>query len=119
MFQNLLSNAIKFMDKPRGKVRIGCKTKKDHWEFFVSDNGPGIEKKHFSKIFKIFQTLQPRDEFESTGIGLTLIKKIITMYDGRIWLESTLGEGTTFFFTLPFKLKGKKQLNNEINKNKK
>ena len=106
VFQNLLSNAIKFMDKPKGKIKIGCKTKKDHWEFYVSDNGPGIEKQHFSKIFKIFQTLQPRDEFESTGIGLTLIKKIITMYEGKIWLESKVGENTTFYFTLPFKLKG-------------
>ncbi|KQC10149.1 MAG: hypothetical protein APR54_12275 [Candidatus Cloacimonas sp. SDB] len=102
VFQNLLSNAIKFMDKPEGKIEIGCNIKADHWEFFVADNGPGIEEKHFSKIFKIFQTLQPRDEFESTGIGLTLIKKIITMYDGKIWVESKLGEGTTFFFTLPF-----------------
>jgi PAS domain S-box-containing protein len=106
VFQNLLSNAIKFMDKPKGKIKIGCKTRKDHWEFYVSDNGPGIEEKHFSKIFKIFQTLQPRDEFESTGIGLTLIKKIITMYEGKIWLESKVGESTTFYFTLPFKLKG-------------
>ncbi len=116
VFQNLLSNAIKFMDKPKGKIKIGCKTKKDHWEFFVSDNGPGIEKQHFTKIFKIFQTLQPRDEFESTGIGLTLIRKIITMYDGKIWLESTVGEGTTFYFTLPFKSKDNKDINSSKEK---
>jgi PAS domain S-box-containing protein len=102
VFQNLLSNAVKFMDKPHGKIRIGCKTRKDHWEFYVADNGPGIEEKHFSKIFKMFQTLQPRDEIESTGIGLTLVRKVITMYDGKIWLESKIKEGTTFYFTLPF-----------------
>jgi light-regulated signal transduction histidine kinase (bacteriophytochrome) len=118
VFQNLLSNAIKFMDKPEGKIEIGCNTKSDHWEFFVTDNGPGIDEKHFSKIFKIFQTLQPRDEFESTGIGLTLIKKIITMYDGKIWVESKLGEGTTFFFTLPFainEIKETRSTEKEIN----
>lgn len=112
VFQNLLSNAIKFMDKPKGKIKIGCKTKKDHWEFYVSDNGPGIEEKHFSQIFKIFQTLKPRDEFESTGIGLTLIKKIINMYEGKIWLESKVGECTTFYFTLPFELKEKNSQKN-------
>ena len=101
VFQNLLSNATKFMDKPKGTIKIGSINKGDNWEFYVSDNGPGIEEKHFSKIFKIFQTLQPRDEFESTGIGLTLIKKIINMYDGKIWIKSKVGDGTTFYFTLP------------------
>ena len=69
--------------------------------FEVNDNGPGVEKRHFERIFKIFQTLQPRDEFESTGVGLTLIKKIIEQYDGKIWIESVVGEGTSFFFTIP------------------
>ncbi|MCK4696491.1 MAG: GHKL domain-containing protein, partial [Candidatus Cloacimonetes bacterium] len=101
IFQNLLSNAIKFMDKPKGTIKIGSIDKGDNWEFYISDNGPGIEEKHFSKIFKIFQTLQPRDEFESTGIGLTLIKKIINMYNGKIWIKSKVGDGTTFYFTLP------------------
>jgi len=108
VFQNLLSNAIKFMDKPQGYIEIGCKKRDDRWEFYISDNGPGIEEKHFANIFKIFQTLQPRDEFESTGIGLTLIKKIINMYEGIIWIESKLDVGTTFFFTLPFEQKNKK-----------
>lgn len=101
VFQNLLSNAIKFMDKPKGIIKIGSKIDNGFWKFHISDNGPGIEERHFNKIFMIFQTLQPRDEFESTGIGLTLIKKIINMYDGKIWLESEVGEGTTFYFTLP------------------
>lgn len=101
VFQNLLSNAIKFLDKPKGLIKIGSKEYDEYWKFWVSDNGPGIDRKHFTKIFKIFQTLQPRDEFESTGIGLTLIKKIIDLYEGKIWLESELNEGSTFFFTLP------------------
>lgn len=112
VFQNLLSNAIKFMDKPEGEIHIGNTNKEEFWEFYLSDNGPGIEKKHFEKIFKIFQTLQPRDEFESTGIGLTLIKKIINMYGGEIWLDSEINNGTTFYFTIPKKIKNK---NIEIN----
>jgi len=111
IFQNLLTNAIKFMDKPKGIIKLGCKKRKDHWEFYVSDNGPGIDEKHYSNIFKIFQTLQPRDKFESTGIGLTLIKKIINMYGGKIWIESEVDNGTTFFFTLPFALEADRNIN--------
>ena len=70
-------------------------------KFSIADNGPGIEKKHWERIFKIFQTLAPRDEFESTGIGLTVVKKIVELYDGKIWLESEVGKGTTFLFTFP------------------
>ena len=101
VFQNLLSNAVKYMDKPRGQIKVGCVTDNGYWKFSVSDNGPGIEEKDFEKIFQIFQTLVPRDEFESTGIGLTLIKKIVESYDGKIWVESKPGKGSTFFFTLP------------------
>ena len=101
VFQNLLSNAVKYMDKPKGQVRIGCVEEDSFWNFSISDNGPGIEEKYFEKIFQMFQTLTPRDEFESTGIGLTVVKKIIEMYGGRILVESEVGNGTTFFFTLP------------------
>lgn len=101
VFQNLLSNAVKYMDKPQGQIRIGCVEEDCFWNFSVSDNGPGIEEKYFEKIFQMFQTLTPRDEFESTGIGLTVVKKIIEMYGGRILVESEVGNGTTFFFTLP------------------
>jgi PAS domain S-box-containing protein len=101
VFQNLLSNAIKYMDKPKGIIKVGCVEENGFWKFNVTDNGPGIEEKYFEKIFKIFQTLAPRDEFESTGIGLTVVKKIVELYKGKIWVESKVGEGTTFFFTLP------------------
>jgi PAS domain S-box-containing protein len=101
IFQNLLSNAIKYMDKPRGLVRINCERDGDYWKFSVSDNGPGIEEKYFGKIFQLFQTLDRRDETEATGIGLALIKRIIDIYGGSIWVESELGKGSTFFFTLP------------------
>jgi signal transduction histidine kinase len=101
VFQNLLSNAVKYMDKPDGLIQVGCAEEGEFWKFSVADNGPGIEKQHWERIFKIFQTLAPRDEFESTGIGLTVVKKIVEMYGGKIWLESEVGKGTTFFWTFP------------------
>jgi two-component system sensor kinase FixL len=101
VFQNLLSNAVKFMDKPQGKIHVGCVEEADFWKFSVADNGPGIEEKHFERIFRIFQTLAPKDEYESTGVGLTLVKKIVELYGGRVWVESEVGKGSTFFFTFP------------------
>jgi len=89
------------MDKPQGEIAITCVNENSHWRFGVSDNGPGIDQRHFGKIFQIFQTLTPRDEVESTGIGLSLVKKIIELHGGKIWVESQVGEGTTFYFTMP------------------
>lgn len=101
VFQNLISNAVKYMDKPEGQIHVGCTAEGEFWRFSVADNGPGIEEQHFETIFKLFQTLVPRDQRESTGIGLTITKKIVEQYGGRIWLESEVGKGSTFFFTLP------------------
>ncbi len=100
IFQNLINNAIKYNDKPRGEIRISCSANNGHWKFGVTDNGPGIDKKYFGKIFQIFQTLAPRDKIESTGVGLALVKKIVEMYGGKIWVESELEHGSTFYFTL-------------------
>ncbi len=101
LFQNLLSNAIKYLDKPEGLIRVDCVGHEEDWEFSVSDNGPGIETRHFKRIFQLFQTLAPKDRVESTGVGLALVKKIVELYGGRIWVESLPGVGSTFFFTLP------------------
>jgi PAS domain S-box-containing protein len=101
VFQNLLSNAIKYLDKPEGLIRVDCVGHDQEWEFSVSDNGPGIETRHFKRIFQLFQTLAPKDRVESTGVGLSLVKKIVEMYGGRVWIESQPGAGSTFFFTLP------------------
>ena len=101
LFQNLISNAIKFMDKPQGKIDLQHKEVNGYWQFSMMDNGSGIEPKYFDKIFQLFQTLNPRDELESSGVGLSLVKKIVEMYGGQIWLESVPGESTTFHFTLP------------------
>ncbi|UCC99033.1 MAG: CBS domain-containing protein [Phycisphaerales bacterium] len=101
ILQNLLGNAVKYMDKPRGQVKVGCVEQEDYWKFSVADNGPGINKNYFDKIFKIFQTLAPRDGVESTGIGLSIVKKLVELNKGRVWVESEVGKGSTFFFTLP------------------
>lgn len=101
VFQNLLSNAIQYLDKPVGEIAVAAEPVGREWHFHVRDNGPGIEARHRERIFQLFQTLQPRDRSESTGIGLSLVKKIVELYGGRVWLESTPGEGSTFSFSLP------------------
>jgi signal transduction histidine kinase len=101
VFQNLISNAIKYMDKPQGEIHVSCIDDADQWRFCVADNGPGIEQRHFEKIFQLFQTLSPRDKVESTGVGLALVRKIVEMYRGRVWVESTVGQGSRFWFSLP------------------
>jgi signal transduction histidine kinase len=101
VFQNLISNAIKYNDKPEGLIEIDCEDLGTQYRFAVSDNGPGIDEKYHEKIFGIFQTLNARDEFESTGIGLSVVKKVVEMKKGKIWVESKAGEGTRFVFTIP------------------
>ena len=101
LFQNLLSNAIKYLDKPKGLIRVDCVGHDQDWEFSISDNGPGIESRHYKRIFQLFQTLVSKDRVESTGVGLALVKKIVEMYGGRVWIESQPGAGSTFYFTLP------------------
>ncbi len=110
VFQNLLSNAVKYMDKPKGEIRVGHVDEGDFYKFYVSDNGPGIEAQYFEKIFQIFQTLKPRDELESTGVGLTIAKKIVELQGGKIWVESKPGEGSAFWFTI-----AKKQIEKDTN----
>lgn len=109
VFGCLIANAVTYLDKPKGRITVGCTHDADFWKFSVADNGRGIDEKHFDRIFRIFQTLSPRDRFETTGIGLALARKIIEMYGGKIWVESKVRRGSTFFFTLP-----KQQL--EVNK---
>ncbi|MFQ5641303.1 MAG: PAS domain S-box protein, partial [bacterium] len=103
VFQNLLDNAVRFIDKAKGEIKVGCVKEGDFWVFRVTDNGVGIQKKHFDRIFQIFQTLSPADKSESTGLGLAIVRKVIEMSGGRVWVESEPGRGSTFFFTLPIK----------------
>jgi len=101
VFQNLLSNAVKYIDKPKGQIKIGCLEQDAFWKFSVTDNGPGIEKRHYERIFKLFQTLSPSDGIENTGIGLSIVKKIVEINGGSVSVESEVGKGSTFVFTLP------------------
>ena len=98
LFQNMLENAIKYNDKAVGLIEIGVENRDDFWEFYVKDNGIGIEETYFNKIFKTFEKLENNPQ--STGIGLSIVKKIIDLYGGKIWLTSELNKGTTFFFTI-------------------
>lgn len=98
LFQNLISNAIKFIDKEIGVIDINVSELKTHYQFSIKDNGIGIDKKFHDKIFKIFHALNKSKD--STGIGLSIVKKIIELHEGAIWLESEPTIGTTFHFTL-------------------
>ena len=98
LFQNLFSNAIKFCDKENGIIEVDCVELETHYQFSVKDNGMGIEEKYHNQIFKIFNYLNKSND--SSGIGLSIVKKIVTMHKGQIWLESQLGKGSTFYFTI-------------------
>ncbi len=104
VFHNLLSNAIQHGAQRDGRISVGCVRKDNSWEFNVSDNGPGIDQRYFEKIFRIFQTLSSREETASTGIGLSVVKKIVELNAGSIWVESESGNGSTFLFTLPVQM---------------
>ena len=98
LFQNLLSNAIKFCDKENGIIEINYVDNNTFHQFSIKDNGIGIPKKYHDKIFQIFHSLNERKD--STGVGLSIVKKIINLHEGDIWLESEPNVGTTFYFTI-------------------
>lgn len=101
LFQNLIGNAVKFRGEQPAIVHVGAQRDEDGWTFFVQDNGIGIEPRFGERIFGIFQRLHGRNRYPGTGVGLGICKRIVEHHEGRIWVESKLGEGATFFFTLP------------------
>ena len=101
VLMNLIGNAIKHASSPAPRVEIGATAIDEGWELYVRDNGPGIAPCHHTRIWGLFQTLQPRDRLESTGIGLAIVRKIVEARGGRAWVESSEGEGATFRFTWP------------------
>lgn len=100
VFQNLIGNAIKYRSQARPDIRVSARREGNDWLFSVRDNAIGFEMKHAEKIFGVFQRLQGQ-QVEGTGIGLAICRKVIERYGGRIWAESVLGQGSTFYFTLP------------------
>ena len=107
LLQNLVANAVKFRDDEPPVVRVSAERVRQGddpaWRFAVADNGIGIDAQYEDRVFQIFQRLHTRDEYEGTGIGLAMCKKIVERHGGRIWFESEPGEGTTFFFTVPIR----------------
>ncbi len=101
IFLNLIDNSVKFSDKERGVIEISCSRNESMYQFRVSDNGPGIEEKYHKKVFEIFQRVKNPDSHPGTGFGLSYVKRIVEIAGGRIWLESTVGQGTTMYFTWP------------------
>jgi PAS domain S-box-containing protein len=98
LFQNIVGNSIRYIDKKKGLIQIDFKNQKSFYEFSIKDNGMGIDKKYHDKIFKIFHSLNKSKD--STGIGLSIVKKIVENHKGKVWLDSEPGIGTTFYFTL-------------------
>lgn len=105
VFQNLIGNAIKFRGSEPPEIHVSAQVKGKAWAFSVADNGIGIAAEHMENVFLIFQRLHVREKYPGNGIGLSICKKIIEQHGGRIWIESELGHGSTFKFTIPLNVK--------------
>jgi light-regulated signal transduction histidine kinase (bacteriophytochrome) len=101
LFNNLVSNALKYRkpDVPP-LIQVSAKQEGEYWQIAIRDNGIGIDKEYLQKVFVIFQRLVPKEQYDGTGIGLAVVKKIVENLGGKVWVESTPGEGSTFYFTI-------------------
>ena len=101
LFQNLISNSIKYRREKVPKINISAIKESNQYLFAIKDNGIGISPEHIKKIFLIFQRLHTKEEYEGTGIGLSIAQKIVHQHGGQIWVESETGKGSIFYFTIP------------------
>ncbi len=101
LFQNLIGNALKFRKEGKPQIHVGARREGGRWVVWVRDNGIGIEPQYFERIFQVFQRLHSREKYPGTGVGLSLCQRIVERHGGQIWVESQLGQGTTFYFALP------------------
>jgi two-component system CheB/CheR fusion protein len=117
VFLNLVNNAVKFSsknNKARPRVDVGYAAESEFHKFYVKDNGIGIDPKYHNQIFDIFKRLHSAEEYDGTGAGLSIVKRVIDDHNGKIWIESEAGKGATFCFTIPKELKKKKKKIGEI-----
>ena len=103
LFQNLISNSIKYHSRETPEIHVSVKEQNNQYRFSIKDNGIGMSPDHLERIFTIFQRLHRKDEYDGTGIGLSIAQKIVHEHGGQIWVESKLGKGSTFYFTIPIK----------------
>ena len=101
LMQNLVGNALKYRNPEKTIIQVTAEESEYEWLFSVKDNGIGIDPVYFEKIFIIFQRLHNKDDYSGTGIGLSICKKIVERFNGKIWVESALNKGATFKFTIP------------------
>ena len=101
LIQNLIDNSIKFQSKEKPRIHISAEDMGNEWKISVKDNGIGIDKEYFDMIFEIFNRLNPKSKYSGSGIGLAISKKIVEHHKGRIWVESKIGKGSLFSFTIP------------------
>jgi chemotaxis family two-component system sensor kinase Cph1 len=102
LFQNLIGNALKFCSERPPRVEVGAEKREGEWLFWVKDNGIGIESRFFQQIFRLFQRLHNREEYSGAGLGLAVCQKTVELHGGKIWCESEVGKGSSFYFTIPF-----------------
>jgi len=101
LFQNLLVNSIRYRNEQQPQIHVSAEPREGAWPFSVKDNGMGIEAQYLEKVFGLFKCMHSRDKYPGSGMGLAICRKIVTLHGGRIWVESEMGKGSTFFFTLP------------------